>query len=537
MTWARQLLACAVLSFMYVPAMATLAIQGLEVESLEQPLGIDVEAPRFSWKMVGSDERGLQQKAYRIVVTRSGATAWDSGEVAGAQSINITYAGAPLEPTSRYDWTVTVWDEKGRSSGGQSWFETGLLNPDPQLSGWNGATWIGGSDADLVLHAGSLSIFDLSYTVAIAPGSERAAIVFAANDPRLMDRNKNIYGLENRINESYLKVELDVGPLSATPAGHARLNVYRAGYQATDNPSKPIKSFRINRRFIDVHSQHAARRISIRSEFGTLTLRIDGSAAFFDPDPTAGDNALVATAVMNPAGINDVVTYGLLGDIGFQVNARQSASFFDLVVSNSRPPAKALFREDLTQQPYRGIYKRYADDGSSGLRVVKGAYLVSGGDDGTLLLADPSRNAMPMLRTTFAVKDKKVKAARLYATARGVYELQLNGKRVGDDYFNPGFTQYNRTQLYQTYDVTGLLVAGKNALGAELGEGWWSGLLTYWPIWNHFGDRPSLLAKLVITYEDGSTDIVASNDTWKYFNAGPIVYFELLHGGSVRRNA
>ncbi len=69
----------------------------------------------------------------------------------------------------------------------------------------------------------------------------------------------------------------------------------------------------------------------------------------------------------------------------------------------------------------------------------------------------------PMLRTTFKTSGKAVEGARLYVTARGIYEIFLNGKRVGDDYYNPGLTQYNMTHMYQTYDVTGMIKAGENA--------------------------------------------------------------------------
>ena len=60
-----------------------------------------------------------------------------------------------------------------------------------------------------------------------------------------------------------------------------------------------------------------------------------------------------------------------------------------------------------------------------------------------------------------------------------MYEIYINGQRVGEDYFAPGFTQYNKTQLYQAYDVTGLLQKGDNAIGAQLAEGWWSGAITF----------------------------------------------------------
>ena len=138
-----------------------------------------------------------------------------------------------------------------------------------------------------------------------------------------------------------------------------------------------------------------------------------------------------------------------------------------------------------------------------------------------------------MLRTEFQASDKEIKKARLYVTARGIYEIYMNGKRIGTDYFNPGLTQYNITHMYQTYDVTSSVIPqGKNAIGALLGEGWWSGNITYTGSnWNYFGDRQSLLAKLVITYEDGSETVITTNDhDWKYYNKGPVVYGSFFQG-------
>jgi len=490
---------------LFFSAGASAAIEKLQVEYRDNPIGIDVAAPRFSWQTSApAGARGIIQSAYQITVEDpAGSTVWDSGRVSDGRSVDIAYAGVGLKPATRYDWLVTAWQGKAESSA-RSWFETGLMNPDGRLSGWEGATWIGGTDADRVLYAQYLPIFDLNYTLTIAPGSHRAAMVLAANDPRLMDPNKNIYQLQNARNASYFKVELDV---TQEPA---LLKVYRAGYSATDDPGKPLGTFRIKSEVINRSNAHAAHRFSIRDEFGELTLHIDGT-----------DTARIN---LNPAGTgHDYLTYGLLCEMGFAVEPGENASFADVAVVNTRAPANTLFHEDLSQSPYRGIYK--------GLRVADGAYHVSGGRAGAFIVADPSHGAMPMLRTTFDVRGRKVAAARLYVTARGIYELYLNGKRVGEDYYNPGLTQYDITHLYQTYDVTGLLEPGSNALGAMLGEGWWSGLLSYGNLWNYFGDRQSLLAKLVLTYEDGAREVVTTNDgTWKYFNAGPVVYSSLDMG-------
>ena len=209
----------------------------------------------------------------------------------------------------------------------------------------------------------------------------------------------------------------------------------------------------------------------------------------------------------------------------------QKASFSNVVISNNRLPNATLFTENLSASIYNGIYSGFVSDPSSGIKIANGKYLIDGGTKGAFVVADPGRNSAPMLRTKFNAGEKTIKGARLYVTARGIYEIFINGKRVGDDYFNPGLTQYNITHLYQTYDVTSLLNKGENAIGAMLGEGWWSGLLSFGNIWNHFGDRQSLLAKLVISYSDGTNSIITTNDKdWKYFNKGPVVYSSLDMG-------
>jgi alpha-L-rhamnosidase len=189
---------------------------------------------------------------------------------------------------------------------------------------------------------------------------------------------------------------------------------------------------------------------------------------------------------------------------------------------NDRLPGSTLFKENLAGD-YRGVF-------AGQLEVRDGAYQLEGGERGSLVTADPSRNSAPMLRTKFTA-EKSIEAARLYVTSRGIYEVYINGERVGDDYYNPGLTQYNKSHMYQTYDVGGLLNTGENALGAMLAEGWWSGLLSFTPMWNHWGDRQSLLAKLVISYSDGSEKIIITNNSdWKFYSNGPIVYSSLSLG-------
>lgn len=134
----------------------------------------------------------------------------------------------------------------------------------------------------------------------------------------------------------------------------------------------------------------------------------------------------------------------------------------------------------------------------------------------------------PYLRKTFEAA-KKVRSARLYITSHGLYEAFLNGKRVGDAYLTPGWTSYNKRLQYQVYDVTNLLQQGVNTIGAMLGSGWYRGSLAWERNFNIYGKSLALFAQLNITYADGSSDMVTTNDSWKS-NTGAIAYSEIYHG-------
>ena len=123
-------------------------------------------------------------------------------------------------------------------------------------------------------------------------------------------------------------------------------------------------------------------------------------------------------------------------------------------------------------------------------------------------------NPSPLLRREFSLK-KKVERARLYATAMGLYEMTLNGNRVGREYFAPGWTSYDFRYQYQTYDVTSSVKKGENCLGAMLGDGWFRGRLAWDDKSNSYGKKLALLAQLVITYTDGNHEIVGTDDKWK----------------------
>jgi alpha-L-rhamnosidase len=134
-----------------------------------------------------------------------------------------------------------------------------------------------------------------------------------------------------------------------------------------------------------------------------------------------------------------------------------------------------------------------------------------------------------------------VRRATLYATALGIYEFELNGRRVGDAYFMPGWTDYRQRVYYQSYDVTALLERGVNAVGAIVADGWYAGYVGYGLLVGYgpnkigrtiYGKTPALLAQLELEFKDGSRAIVGTDTSWKVTDAGPIREADLLMGES-----
>ncbi|MDQ7991727.1 MAG: family 78 glycoside hydrolase catalytic domain, partial [Propionicimonas sp.] len=134
----------------------------------------------------------------------------------------------------------------------------------------------------------------------------------------------------------------------------------------------------------------------------------------------------------------------------------------------------------------------------------------------------------PLLRTSFDLGGKQVARARVYASARGVYRLFLNGERVGDAELAPGWTDYRTRIDYQTYDVTDLLRGGGNALGAEVARGWYAGNIAMFGA-NTYGSQTSVIAQLRVEFADGTSTTVVTDGSWRTTD-GPVRSADLLDG-------
>lgn len=138
------------------------------------------------------------------------------------------------------------------------------------------------------------------------------------------------------------------------------------------------------------------------------------------------------------------------------------------------------------------------------------------------------------LRKSFTL-NKKIKKATAYTTALGLYELRLNGNKVGDDYFLPGWTDYNKRLYYQTFDITNNLQEGENVIGAVIADGWYAGYVGYAllvrldKVREFYGVNPSFMGQIQIEYKDGTTEIIASDRSWKS-NEGPTREADIIMG-------
>lgn len=158
--------------------------------------------------------------------------------------------------------------------------------------------------------------------------------------------------------------------------------------------------------------------------------------------------------------------------------------------------------------------------------------MVNGGWQAKFITAetadDWSNSKGTYLRKSWQIT-KPVREAYVCATALGLYQLRLNGSAVGDDQMAPGWTSYHHHLCYQTYEVTALLRPGENVLGAHVGAGWYKGMMGFILERNNYGDRTALLAQLTVRYEDGTQDVLATDESWLGCNS-PVTFAEIYDG-------
>ena len=149
--------------------------------------------------------------------------------------------------------------------------------------------------------------------------------------------------------------------------------------------------------------------------------------------------------------------------------------------------------------------------------------------DGDYHFTEAKVSPVPMVFRREITTDKPIARARLYATAMGIYEVELNGKKLGDRYFAPGFTSYKSYLQYQTYDVTPFMT-GHDTLTATVAGGWAVGSFVFTRKNRVTADRQALLAELRIEYEDGSVEVIGTDSSWQVTEDSPVGMADIYDG-------
>ena len=149
--------------------------------------------------------------------------------------------------------------------------------------------------------------------------------------------------------------------------------------------------------------------------------------------------------------------------------------------------------------------------------------------DGSYQFKERKKSPRPMtFKKDFSIKGE-IEQTRIYSTALGIYELELNGRKVGDEYFAPGYTSYKNQLQYQMYDITEYLQK-QNLLMVIVGGGWAVGSYTYKRMNRIYAKRQAFLGEIHIRYKDGSHEIIGTDETWKVTEEGNFLEAEFYDG-------
>lgn len=463
-------------------------ISEIRINEMTAPVGLDIERPLIAWRFE-SDKQDMRQQSVRITVGSGPGDCdmWDSGVLRTDRSAGIKYEGAGLRARTRYYVSIEVSDKVGETASADTWFETGFMDGD--ISAWHGAEWIGAPE--YAVAADTMGVFVIESTIRILEGFQ-AGIVFGENDERLLNKYRNDMQLSG---SNWFRAVIDTETIPAA------VKIFRFGYSRDDRPDEPLY---VLPAICDPGGEPIISE-QTRNEPHRLKIAVTGNEAQIYLDNSLLSGGMNETLCLNPLGRVDVITYPRLCNVGYYAGPGTTAEFPEGIhISNFREPGAEI-------------------------AVLDGNGMVLKGEEQKT--QDPSCHSLPMLRRVFNVREGLTRA-RLYATARGIYGCRINGNRISDEYFAPGASQFDKHLMYQTYDITDQLTAGMNTFGCILASGWWSDALSFrMHNYNYWGDKPSFLGCLTLTYADGSEDyIVTGPDDWEYFGEGPFIYAGFYQG-------
>ena len=462
-------------------------IYGMLTEDLVNPVGIDDGTPVFSWK-VQSDEIGWLQSAYQIVVKNGDATVWDSGKVEAGESVGIEYAGEDLQSSTEYQWSVTVWDQKGDSkTSDTATFEMGLLGTKP----FKDADWI--SYASSSLYAGTTYTIDFDF---------------------IIDRDNQgfCFGMEDSGTFVMWQVNTKSSPGRVLLRPH-----FKSGGNWTAYPGGPG-----NVQAVDVTDAIGYSGTEIIGKTIHERIEVDGRTikTYFGSD---ADNLTLASTYTHSANIP-------LSNIGVRHNTdatadKEIARYDNIVLRDA--DGNVIYTTDFSGEKSGFVGSSYA--------TLENGMLKMGTESttGEFIAYLSDSDSLPAFRKEITVKSGLI-SAKLYTSGLGVYEAYVNGERIGRKYadgsveyceLKPGFTEMADRKFYTTTDVTWMLTEGENVLSAVVSGSWWSDQAAA-----KYGKNDAFLAKLILTYSDGTTETVVTDTTWKTAKESAVIFADIYTG-------
>ncbi len=436
-------------------------ITDLTVNYMKNPIGIE-QNPLFGWRM--QEDGRHQQTAYRIVVAASqeqlaaGEYLWDSGRTASGISAAVPYQGSGLLAGTGYVWKVFVWDEDGKLAEST---ENAAFEMGLTDNDWSGASWIGiRAQQDTKDVPEEEACYTIEYDVLL--GRTRSGVVWG------MDTNQ--YG-------DYFRCEFDT---------------------LGDAVSFSIVSLS---NVDEVMRERVVLEESFSGDFGEKTHHVR-----LEIKETAVEASIDGSPVLH----TELGRRKALGNLGFWTDRGAYYAYYDNLCVTQGRTGEVLLLEDFENNNIENtLFSPYYCKVTDGWCEASSGFLLTPG------VEEPA----PMLRCVFDKKtDSPVHAARLYVTSLGDYRIYLDGEDVSGAYLAPGRSIYNRETYYQTYDVTQFLAAEQtqHVIGAVLGHGRYDKANADW------GDQIALQAKLVVQYEDRSTQILVTDDAWQACADGPV---------------
>ena len=440
-------------------------ITDLRVNYMNNPIAIE-NIPVFSWRME-SDIQGQCQAAYEILVADNAENLkdkryiWDSGKIDSDISVGIEYEGPELENGKQYFWKVNVWDKDNKviNSNTDNSFTTGLSQSE-----WDNAKWIYLPREQTIEEQNQNNSYTISYKTSL--DESYSGFVWGADS--------NCYG-------EYYVWAFD------TRGDIVELVTSRYVYEDQfDEIRYPLESAGFNKEDF-INKEHS---VCINVENTHVTTYLD-------------EEQIAET---------DVYRSKAVGQIGFWTDRGAFYGIYDDIDIRDEN-GEVIYSEDFENIDDTIFSPFY-------LKTVNG----KANADSGVILTPGIENPAPVFRKNINIDDKsRYKRALIYVAALGEYEISLNGRKVGNEYFAPGISCYDKEVYYRAYELNEYLVNGENEIRITLAHGHYDRAKGRW------GDQLAISALIKLFDSKGQYDIYVTDEEWDVCE-GPVLRDDYFWG-------